>query len=68
VDWKSDVVGDNLAALVQHYAPQVAHYRKAWEALTKQPAKAGLYFMDTGHLEWLESAKPSPRQRSLFEE
>jgi hypothetical protein len=90
VDWKSDVVGDNLAALVQHYAPQVAHYRKAWEALTKQPAKAGLYFMDTGHLEWLgekdqkredslkvkmaapkvgaPSEKPSPRQRSLFEE
>jgi ATP-dependent helicase/nuclease subunit A len=74
VDWKSDVVGDNLAALVQHYAPQVAHYRKAWEALTKQPAKAGLYFMDTGHLEWLgekeqrREDKSSPRQRSLFEE
>ena len=36
VDWKSDVVGDNLAALVAHYAPQIAHYRRAWEALTKQ--------------------------------
>jgi len=53
VDWKSDVVGDNLAALIAHYAPQIAHYRKAWETLTKQPAKAGLYFMDNGHLEWL---------------
>jgi ATP-dependent exoDNAse (exonuclease V) beta subunit len=54
VDWKSDAVGDDLAALVAHYAPQIEHYRRAWEALTKQPAKAGLYFMDNGHLEWLE--------------
>ena len=54
VDWKSDAVGDNLAALVAHYAPQIAHYRKAWESLTKQRAVAGLYFMDNGHLEWLE--------------
>ena len=67
VDWKSDAVGDNLAALVAHYAPQVAHYRKAWEALTKQRAVAGLYFMDNGHLHWLE--KPAPlRQGSLFDE
>ena len=57
VDWKSDVVGDNLAALVAHYAPQVEHYRKAWEALTKQTAVAGLYFMDNGRLEWLEEKK-----------
>ncbi|MGZ6971408.1 MAG: UvrD-helicase domain-containing protein, partial [Thermoanaerobaculia bacterium] len=62
VDWKSDVVGDRLAALVAHYAPQVAHYRKAWETLTKQPAKAGLYFMDNGHLEWL---KEEEREDSL---
>jgi ATP-dependent helicase/nuclease subunit A len=57
VDWKSDVVAggtDGIAALVAHYAPQVAHYRRAWEAMTGQPAKAGLYFMDNGHLEWLE--------------
>ena len=68
VDWKSDAVGDNLAALVAHYAPQVEHYRRAWETLTKQRAIAGLYFMDNGHLEWLEGEKngtehrrPSPR-------
>ncbi|MDL2717386.1 MAG: UvrD-helicase domain-containing protein [Acidobacteriota bacterium] len=53
VDWKSDVVGDGLAALVAHYAPQVIHYRRAWEAFTKQPAKAGLFFMDTGEIVWL---------------
>ena len=67
VDWKSDAVGDNLAALIAHYAPQIAHYRKAWEALTKQRAVAGLYFMETGHLEWLESRRST--QASLpFEE
>jgi ATP-dependent helicase/nuclease subunit A len=54
VDWKSDVVGGNLAALVAHYAPQVAHYRRAWERLTGQPARAGLFFMDIGELVWLE--------------
>lgn len=53
VDWKSDVVGGNLSALVARYAPQVAHYRRAWETLTNKPARAGLFFMDNGHLEWL---------------
>ncbi|MGA7992199.1 MAG: PD-(D/E)XK nuclease family protein, partial [Thermoanaerobaculia bacterium] len=57
VDWKSDAIAgpEGLAALVAHYAPQVAHYRRAWEALTGKPARAGLYFVDTGHLEWLET-------------
>ncbi len=81
VDWKSDVVGGSLAALVAHYAPQVAHYRRAWEALTKRPAKAGLFFMDTGELVWLGEEKSEreekisskvksdvPRQGSLFGE
>jgi ATP-dependent exoDNAse (exonuclease V) beta subunit len=63
VDWKSDVVGDGLAALVAHYSPQVTHYRRAWEAFTKQPAKAGLYFMDTAQLHWLE--KETGREDSL---
>jgi ATP-dependent exoDNAse (exonuclease V) beta subunit len=63
VDWKSDAVGDNLAALVAHYAPQIAHYRKAWEALTKQRAVAGLYFMDNGHLEWLDTPSQAPGRR-----
>jgi ATP-dependent helicase/nuclease subunit A len=78
VDWKSDVVGDGLDGLVAHYAPQVGHYRRAWERLTKQPAKAGLFLMDTGHLEWLGEKKENedsskvkrgaPRQGSLFGE
>ena len=41
VDWKSDVVGDGLAALVAHYAPQVEHYRRAWETLTGQTREGG---------------------------
>ncbi len=63
VDWKSDVVGDNLDALVAHYAPQIEHYRKAWEALTKQRAVAGLYFMDNGHLQWLEEGRSRDTSR-----
>ncbi|HSB64693.1 MAG TPA: UvrD-helicase domain-containing protein [Thermoanaerobaculia bacterium] len=63
VDWKSDAVGDNLAELVAHYAPQITHYRKAWEALTKQRAVAGLYFMDNGHLEWLEEGRSEGASR-----
>ena len=54
VDWKSDAVGANLQGLIAHYVPQVRIYREYWERLTRQPARAGLYFMDNGHLEWLE--------------
>ena len=60
VDWKSDAVGGDLGGLVAHYAPQVAHYRRAWEELTGQKAKAGLYFMDNGHLEWVGSEEGRP--------
>ena len=66
VDWKSDVVGDSLAVLVAHYAPQIIHYRWAWETLTKQPAKAALYFMDTGELVWLgEEERETEKRNSL---
>ncbi|MCM3877750.1 MAG: PD-(D/E)XK nuclease family protein, partial [Thermoanaerobaculia bacterium] len=65
VDWKSDVVGDSLAALVAHYAPQVSHYRHAWEAFTGQPAKAGLFFMDTGQLAWLGEGKEKEKEEKI---
>ena len=83
VDWKSDVVGGGLAALVAHYAPQVTYYRRAWKALTNKPAKAGLFFMNTGEIVWLGEDKKeegmeekislkvrgaAPRQGSLFDE
>ena len=65
MDWKSDVVGDRRAALVAHYAPQVEHYRRAWETLTGRPAKAGLFFMDTGDLVWLGEEKKEEEKISL---
>jgi ATP-dependent helicase/nuclease subunit A len=65
VDWKSDVVGDGLAALVAHYAPQVTHYRRAWEAFTGQKAKAGLFFMDTGELVWLGEGREREREEKI---
>ncbi len=65
VDWKSDVVGDATAGLVAHYAPQVMHYRRAWEAFTKRPAKAGLYFMDNGELVWLGEERKGEEEISL---
>jgi hypothetical protein len=44
----------------------VAHYRRAWEALTKMPAQAGLFFMDTGELVWLgEEGKKTEEKISL---
>ncbi|MEO8585913.1 MAG: UvrD-helicase domain-containing protein [Acidobacteriota bacterium] len=68
VDWKSDVVGDGLAGLVAHYAPQVRHYRRAWETLTKQKAKAGLFFMDTREIVWLGEEETIDRERGREEE
>jgi ATP-dependent helicase/nuclease subunit A len=69
VDWKSDAVGANLQGLIAHYAPQVRIYRAYWKRLARQPARAGLYFMDNGHLHWLEDQEEiAPRQGSLFDE
>ncbi len=76
VDWKSDTVGTNLQGLIAHYAPQVRIYSEYWERLTRQPARGGLYFMDNGHLHWIEKqdsgptrrGPASPRQGSLFDE
>jgi ATP-dependent helicase/nuclease subunit A len=53
VDYKSDTVADNLDALVAFYSPQVAAYRRYWERLTGRPARAGLFFLETGREVWL---------------
>ncbi len=63
VDWKSDVVGDSLPALVAHYGPQIGHYRRAWESLTGQKAKAGLFFMDIGEVVWLGEEKEKEERK-----
>ena len=54
VDYKSDTVGDNLAQLVAFYAPQVRIYRRYWEELTRRPTRAGLYFVHSGKMEWVD--------------
>jgi ATP-dependent helicase/nuclease subunit A len=56
VDYKSDAVSSNRDDLVRFYAPQVALYRRYWERLTGRPARAGLSFLSTGEVVWLEPA------------
>jgi ATP-dependent helicase/nuclease subunit A len=53
VDYKSDRIAGNLAALSEWYAPQIRHYRRYWERLTGKPTRAGLYFVETGEEYWL---------------
>jgi ATP-dependent helicase/nuclease subunit A len=53
VDYKSDRVAGNLAALTDWYAPQIRHYRRYWERLTGRPTRAGLFFVETGEEAWL---------------
>jgi ATP-dependent helicase/nuclease subunit A len=61
VDYKSDTVTDNLTELVAFYAPQVALYRRYWERLTAAPARAGLFFIHTGEVVWMDAPGPVPR-------
>jgi ATP-dependent helicase/nuclease subunit A len=74
VDYKSDAVGGNLEALVAHYAPQVRIYRRYWESITRQKARAGLFFLDTRDIRWVDegggppSSRPGPWQPPLFPE
>ena len=53
MDYKSDRVAGNLAALTAWYTPQIRHYRRYWERLTGRPTRAGLFFVDTGEEAWL---------------
>ena len=54
VDYKSDRVGGRLSALAAWYAPQIRLYSRYWERVTGKPARAGLYFIETGEEVWLE--------------
>jgi len=54
VDYKSDVVGEDLPSLISYYSPQLRHYRRYWESLTGQSAKAALFFLDTGDVVWVD--------------
>ncbi len=59
VDYKSDTVTDNLPDLVRFYRPQVELYRRYWQQLTGQPARAALFFLQTGDVAWLEETEHS---------
>lgn len=54
VDYKSDAVSGGLEALVRFYTPQIRIYRRYWERLTGRPARAGLFFVQTGETAWLK--------------
>jgi ATP-dependent helicase/nuclease subunit A len=53
VDYKSDHTENRIESLVAFYAPQVRHYAKFWERLTKMPATAGLFFVDGAIERWV---------------
>lgn len=50
VDYKSDRVADGrLGELTEHYTPQLAGYKEAWEAITgEKVSEMGLYFTHPG--------------------
>ena len=54
VDYKSDVVGEDLPGLISYYSPQLRHYRQYWESLTGQSARAALFFLQTGRVVWVD--------------
>ena len=63
VDYKSDTLppeGD-AAALVAFYEPQIRLYRRAWEELTRRPARAGLFFLQDRRTVWLDRPGAPPR-------
>ncbi|MGZ5475228.1 MAG: UvrD-helicase domain-containing protein [Thermoanaerobaculia bacterium] len=46
VDYKSDSTKGRIDWLVNYYKPQVEHYARFWEKLTKIPTTPGLFFVD----------------------
>ncbi len=53
VDYKSDTVDGNAERLTDFYRPQLLHYRRYWEQLTRRPARAALYYIQPDRVEWL---------------
>jgi ATP-dependent helicase/nuclease subunit A len=54
VDYKSDKIGSSIDPLVERYTPQLRIYRDTWQSLTKEPARAGLFFLDGQVEHWLD--------------
>jgi len=53
VDYKSDRTQDRLEGLVERYAGQVRAYREWWQELTGEQTRAALFFIDSGHVQWI---------------
>jgi ATP-dependent helicase/nuclease subunit A len=48
-DYKTDKVNGNLDGLITYYRPQVNHYKKFWQEISKEQVKESiLYFVDVG--------------------
>jgi ATP-dependent exoDNAse (exonuclease V) beta subunit len=55
VDYKTDDPEGRLAGLVETYRPQVTTYARHWGALVGAPVRAGLFFVRSGAVAWLET-------------
>ena len=53
IDYKSDVTANRIQGLINLYAPQVRCYQRYWQQLTGEPTRSALYFVDSGHAQWL---------------
>ena len=54
VDYKTDDTEGRLDALVEVYAPQVTAYARQWGRLTGGPVRAGLFFVRSDVVRWVE--------------
>ncbi len=54
VDYKSNLVNGNFPHLIAYYTPQLRQYRRYWEKLTGERAKAALFFIETGQVVWVD--------------
>src|SRR5436305_10734819 len=51
---KTDDTEGRLDALVEAYAPQVTAYARQWGRLTGEPVRAGLFFVRSDVVRWVE--------------
>jgi ATP-dependent helicase/nuclease subunit A len=54
IDYKTDDPEGRLEALVATYRPQVTAYARHWGSLVGAPVRAGLFFVRSGAVAWLD--------------
>ena len=54
IDYKSDKIAGSVEPLFELYKPQLKCYRDAWQKMTAEPVQAGLYFIDTKDVRWVD--------------